>query len=163
MLTQHPKISAAWVIALASVIPPANAGVFQDGDIVMVQGAPGAIHYNSSPEHKGNGWLIGVEWQAQSNWLAGAAYFNNSFGQKCEYFYGGKAWPIGSSGVYVKLTGGLLLGYKDPYEDKIPFNNNGVAPGVIPALGYKKERFNVQLNVLGTAGLMITVGYDLLK
>ena len=163
MPTQYSRIRAAVVAMLAFLNQPAQAGVFQDGDTVMVQAAPGVIHYNSSPDHKGHAWLIGVEWQAPSHWLAGASYFNNSFDQKCEYLYGGKSWPMGFSSLYFKLVGGLLLGYKEPFENKIPFNHNGVAPGIIPALGYKKEKFSVQVNLLGTAGMMITVGYDGLK
>ena len=95
----------------------------------------------------------------------GAAYFNNSFDQKCEYLYFGKSWPLESidRNLYFKLTGGVLLGYKEPYENKIPFNHNGVAPGLVPALGYRFGDFNVQVNLLGTAAVMFTAGYDLFK
>lgn len=143
----------------------ARSDIFEEGGLLMLQAAPGVIHFNSDPEHTKYSWLVGLEWQSPSRWLAGASYFNNSFNQKCEYFYFGKSWPLDfiSDKVYFKLTGGLLLGYKEPYEDKIPFNNNGIAPGAIPSLGYKYGDFNVQLNLLGGAGLMFTVGYDLLK
>ena len=65
-----------------------------------------------------------------ARWLAGASHFNNSFDQKCQYLYFGKYWPLESidSNLYFKLSGGVLLGYKEPYENKIPFNHNGVAP-----------------------------------
>ena len=143
----------------------ARSDIFEEGDFLMLQAAPGVIHFDSDPEHTKYSWLVGLEWQSPSRWLVGASYFNNSFNQKCEYFYFGKSWPLDfiSDKVYFKLTGGLLLGYKEPYEDKIPFNNNGIAPGAIPSLGYKYGDFNVQLNLLGGAGLMFTVGYDLLK
>ena len=143
----------------------ARSDIFEEGDLLMLQAAPGVIHFNSDPEHTKYSWLVGLEWQSSSRWLVGASYFNNSFNQKCEYFYFGKSWPLDfiSDKVYFKLTGGLLLGYKEPYEDKIPFNNNGIAPGAVPSLGYKYGDFNVQLNLLGGAGLMFTVGYDLLK
>lgn len=134
------------------------------GNIVMVQGAPGMIHVNKNPEHVRYSWLVGVEWQHTSHWLAGYSYFNNSFGQKSQYIYGGYWWPIPAIGPnwYAKLTGGLLLGYKQPYEDKVPFNHKGKSPGAVPGLGYKMGRFNAQLNLLGGAGLMLTVGYDLI-
>lgn len=143
----------------------ARSDIFEEGDLLMLQAAPGVIHFDSDPEHTKYSWLVGLEWQSPSRWLVGASYFNNSFNQKCEYFYFGKSWPLDfiSDKVFFKLTGGLLLGYKEPYEDKIPFNNNGIAPGAIPSLGYKYGDFNVQLNLLGGAGLMFTVGYDLLK
>ncbi len=142
-----------------------EAGVFQENDLIMVQGAPTAIHFDKDDEHTDWSWLIGVEWQSDRRWLAGWSYFNNSFDQKCNYIYGGKQWSIDAlhPSLYVKLTGGVVLGYKEPYEDKIPFNHDGVAPGIVPALGFKYKRASVQMNLLGTAGLMFTFGFDVLK
>ncbi len=160
-----------WIALLTLLtVSQGRAGVFEDGDVLMLQAAPGAIHFNSDPEHAKYSWLVGLEWQSASHWLVGASYFNNSFNQKCEYLYFGKSWPLDFisdnalfKSLYFKLTGGLLLGYKEPYEDKIPFNNNGVAPGLVPALGYQYGDFNVQLNLLGGAGVMFTFGYNFLK
>lgn len=135
------------------------------GDVVMIQAAPDTIHFDPDPGHVKYSWLVGVEWQRPSRWLGGFSYFNNSFGQKSQYIYGGKWWPAHENGQgwYFKLTGGVILGYKEPYEDTIPYNHNGVAPGVIPALGFKVNRANLQFNLLGTNALMITVGYDLIR
>jgi hypothetical protein len=96
--------------------------------------------------------------------LYGFAYFNNSFAQKCQYYYAGYVWKLSDRypNWYFKLTGGLIYGYKKPYEEKVPFNKNGYSPGIIPSLGYKQDRWNIQLNTLGTAGLMFTIGYDIL-
>jgi hypothetical protein len=143
----------------------ARSSLFEEGDRIMLQAAPNVIHFNSDPEHADYSWLVGVEWQSASRWLAGAAYFNNSFDQKSQYFYFGKSWPLDFivNNAYFKLTGGLLLGYKEPYEDKIPFNHNGVAIAGLPALGYQYGDFNVQLNLLGTAGIMFTFGYDIIQ
>jgi hypothetical protein len=160
-----------WFFALALLtVGSARAGLFEEGDILMVQVAPDAIHFDPSPEHADWSWLVGLEWQSPSRWLVGASYFNNSFDQKCQYYYFGKSWPLDFisdndffKNLYFKLTGGILLGYKEPYENKIPFNHNGVAPGAVPGLGYKYGDFNVQLNLLGGAGLMFTFGYDLFK
>ena len=131
----------------------------------MIQASPDVIHFTSSPEHASHSWLVGVEWQQPSRWLAGYSYFNNSFGQKSHYGYVGYWWPLTEKhpNWYVKLTGGVILGYKEPYEDKIPFNHDGIALGVIPALGFKMDRFNAQVILLGTAGIMVTVGYDLVR
>ena len=132
---------------------------------LMVQVAPDTIHFNPSPEHTKYSWLVGAEYIWPNRWLAGYAYFNNSFGQKSHYIYGGRTWRLSddvSRYWYLKLTGGVILGYRDPYENKIPFNNEGVGPGLIPGVGYQYDRFNVQLNLLGTAGLMFTFGYDLI-
>jgi hypothetical protein len=164
----HCKKSRAQIrVAVLALIAAssAQASIFEEDDLLMLQVAPGAIHFNPDPDHAKHSWLVGLEWQSSSRWLVGASYFNNSFDQKCEYFYFGKSWPLEfiSSNVYFKLTGGLLLGYKEPYENKIPFNNDGVAPGVVPALGYQYGDFNAQINALGGAGIMFTFGYNLIK
>ena len=169
---RYPKIrELLWFVILTLLAAgSARSSIFEEGDVLMVQAAPDAIHFNPSPEHADYSWLVGAEWQFPSQWLVGAAYFNNSFDQKCQYYYFGKSWPLDLisdneylKNMYFKLTGGILLGYKEPYEDKIPLNNNGVAPGIVPGLGYKFGDFNVQLNLLGGAGLMFTFGYDLIK
>lgn len=149
---------AGCCIAIAA-IPPAAAA---DRDIVMIQAAPAVIHFSSDPAHADWSWMVGIEWQRPSNWLLGFSYFNNSFNQKSQYYYGGYVWNPSDRDPnwYLKLTGGLLYGYKEPYENKVPYNHNGYSPGIVPAVGYKWERWSMQLNLLGTAGLMISMGYD---
>jgi hypothetical protein len=150
------------VMASAFCAPAADKG-----GQVMVQFAPGTVHYRSSEDYADSStWLVGAEYQRSDRYLAGYAYFNNSFGQKSHYIYGGRSWAFGvedRSFWYLKLTGGLIIGYRDPYQDKLPFNHNGVAPAIIPGLGYQFDRFNAQANVLGAAGLMFTFGYDLFR
>lgn len=135
------------------------------GNILMIQAAPGMVHFHSNPQHVRYSWLVGAEWQHHSRWLGGYSYFNNSFGQKSHYLYAGHWWPISGNDPtwYVKLTGGALAGYKKPFDNKIPYNHNGIAPGIVWGLGYKMNRFNLQLNMLGTAGFMVTAGYDLVR
>jgi hypothetical protein len=159
-----------WFVALAAVAPPVAADTTRldsassDG-VLMIQAAPGVLHFHPDPEHTDYSWLVGAEWLYSSRWLAGFSYFNNSFGQKSQYYYGGRWWRISESDPnwYFKLTAGVIAGYKQPYEDKIPYNHNGIAPGIIPAIGYQVNRFNIQLNFLGTSALMVTVGYDLIR
>src|SRR5688572_13677267 len=57
------------------------------GSILMIQAAPTAIHFQTSPDYSGTPWLVGAEWQHPSRWLAGYSYFNNSYDQKCHYLY----------------------------------------------------------------------------
>ncbi len=64
-------------------------------------------------------------------------------------------------GRSVNFSGGVIVGYRKPYEDKIPFNHRGVAPAIVPGIGYQIGRFSLQMNVLGVAGLMFTLGYDI--
>lgn len=141
------------------------ANLFGPGDIVMIQAAPNVIHFQNNPEYTDLSWLVGIEIERPSRWLGGFSFFNNSFGQKSQYLYGGKSWRLSEtySNLYFKLTGGVIHGYKGKYEDKLQFSQNGFAPAIIPGLGYKFDRFNVQINTLGSYGMMITVGYDLIR
>jgi hypothetical protein len=42
-------------------------------------------------------------------------------------------------------------------------NHGGLAPAVIPGIGYQYQRASAQLVFLGTAGLTLTFGYDFWK
>jgi hypothetical protein len=133
---------------------------------VTILGSPKVVHFDPDPEHVDWSWLIGIEWKKpDSRWHFGFSYFNNSFGQKSQFYYTGYSWKLGENypNWYLKLSGGLIYGYKEPYEDKVPFNHNGYSPGLFPALGYKWDRWSFQLVTLGTAGAMITVGYDVIR
>ena len=74
--------------------------------------------------------------------------------------YGGYRWrPFTSlQPFYVKLTAGLVHGYSGEYQDKIPFNNSGIAPVIVPSLGYCINRFCSELVIFGGAGLLLTFG-----
>lgn len=148
--------------ALLSCTSIAHADVFTDGDRVMLQAGPFVYHRRNDTDYNDLPLLIGVEWESPSHWELGASYFRNSYYQPCLYVYIGKRWFLSSAegGVYVKLTGGPLYGYKDAHEDKIPLNYRGVGIGVIPGIGYQYQRAHAQLVILGTAGLMVTIGYD---
>ena len=143
----------------------AHADVFADGDHVMLQAGPYVYHRNYDPNHNNEPRLVGVEWESASRWELGASYFKNSFYQPCMYIYAGRRWFLRSpdNGLYFKLSGGPLYGYKEPYEDKIPVNDNGFGLAILPAIGYQHRRANAQLVILGTAGLMLTFGYDFWK
>src|SRR5450759_3423341 len=121
---------------MTAVVPALGADATEpvpapSGDVLMIQAAPGDIHFDSDPAHAKYSWLVGAEWQRQAHWLAGYYYFNNSFNQKSHDLYAGRWWPLSENGTgwYVKLTAGLIVGYREPYENKIPFNHNGIAPG----------------------------------
>ena len=120
-------------------------------------------HYSSSDDHEGPPILGNLELNSPNDWLFGFSLFNNSFGQASQYLYAGKKWrlPKIQKYLHVKLTGGVVHGYKDEFEDKIPYNNNGWAPGIIPSIGFKKDRWAIDLVALGGAGLLFAVGYDI--
>jgi len=124
--------------------------------------SPYTLHFRPSEEHK-TVWAIGVERQRDDGWLAGATYFRNSFGQPSGYLYVGQRYRglFDRPPLYFQWSAGLMYGYKDKYEDKVPLNSNGFAPGAVASLGWQFDRhFSAQLNLLGDAGLMLQLSYD---
>jgi hypothetical protein len=126
------------------------------------------VHFHPDPNHVNQQNLINVDYRFDSHkwggqWLAGVAIFDNSFGQPSQYVYGGwLARPFESAQpFYFKITAGVLNGYKPPYDNKIPFNDSGVAPGIVPSFGYCYHRFCSELVLFGTAGAMLTLGATL--
>ncbi len=116
-------------------------------------------HYDPEPDHNNDQNMLGFENELEDTRLWGFAMFDNSFGQESQYLYVGKKWrAFQSDRWYYKATGGLLHGYKEPYEDKIPLNDLGVAPVIIPAIGYRNKTFFAEFIQLGLAAGMITVG-----
>jgi hypothetical protein len=118
-------------------------------------------HYDPDPDHVNDQKMLGLEFQTGNKRLWGLAMFDNSFGQDSQYLYLGKKWRAFSSDRwYYKLTGGLLHGYKEPYDDKVPLNDLGVAPAIIPSLGYRHKSFYAEFIQLGLSAGMITVGFS---
>ncbi|MBC7856539.1 MAG: hypothetical protein IAF94_24170, partial [Pirellulaceae bacterium] len=101
---------------------------------------PYVFHFHNNPDHNNKPWLTGLEWDRANSWIDfGAVFFHNSFNQPSVYAYVGKRWFPGDDeqGFYVKLTGGPLYGYRGQYEDKVPFNQDGLALAIIPGIGYQ--------------------------
>jgi len=116
-------------------------------------------HWNPSPEHNNHQKMLGLELHMKNRWLFGLTSFDNSYDQRSEYLYAGYPWSLfGSSHWYFKLTGGLMYGYKEPYEDKIPFNGLGVAPVIMPTFGFRWRSLVTELNIGGTAVINVTAG-----
>jgi hypothetical protein len=129
-----------------------------EGDRWHLNVSPYSYHFSRNPEHR-YVWLVGAERERTNGALTGVSYFSNSFGQPSVYFYpwGGVTKNfMGVNHLFAKWTAGLLYGYKEPYENKVPFNYNGFSPAFIPALGWEfDEGKQVQVNIFGTAGLML--------
>jgi hypothetical protein len=175
---------AAWAQSAPAASPPVTVPTGTDasagGSSVpsatteAAQGEPGTArwyvqtsvhtrHFRPSPEHHNTQQLINVERIRADGWLAGAAVFHNSFGQPSQMLYLGRRWhPLERfPEMHVKLVAGVLHGYKGEYRDKIPFNRSGVAPVVLPAIGWTYKRFASELIVFGNSGLLFTLGYHL--
>ena len=117
-------------------------------------------HYDPDPDHVNDQNMIGLEVQTTDNRIFGLSLFDNSFGQESEYLYAGyKYRAFNSDQWYFKLSGGLIHGYKEPYEDKIPLNDLGVAPAIVPTIGVQYKNFAAEFSQLGLAAGMITAGF----
>jgi len=131
------------------------------GDRHFVIASPYTMHYSDNEEDGGHDyvWLLGFERERENGWLTGLAYFSNSFGQPCVYYYPwGKTYTNFAKveGLFVKWNAGIVYGYVEPYEDKVPFNYRGFTPALFPSIGYRsKNDFQTQINMLGNAGLML--------
>jgi len=143
-----------------------------------VQTSLWTTHFDSKPYHNNQQRLIGVErfgtnlaTNAIQNHsrlfdsaspLAGATIFKNSFHQSTGYAYIGFRQPlIGDhhNNLYVKLTSGVMHGYRGEYRDKIPFNRFGTSVVVIPSAGVQIRRISAETVLFGAAGVMLNVGY----
>ncbi len=136
------------------------------GDQLRVSYGPWAYHFNHSSEHVRYNHLVALElltprwtvWGAARTQI-GFAAFDNSFGQFSQYLYVGQEWdlmPLWGGHLVLSVTAGLLHGYKEPYQDKIPFNRYGVAPVAVPALAWRYGRFSLGASVLGANGFLFS-------
>ena len=115
--------------------------------------------YHFSKEWHTDVLLVGLERHREDNWLWGGALFRNSFGQPSGTVYVGYQWSnlFGVSALYFKLVGGVMYGYVDEYEDKVPFNHNGFSPIILPGIGYRlTPKDALQVIALGGNALMFS-------
>ena len=155
------RISVALIVAHlagAAFAQSASAAQPRDGNLLSFQFSPYTRHNTFDEAHK-NVWAVGLEREHPNGKLDGVSLFRNSFGQPSAYLYpwGGVYRSIGGiQPLSFKWTAGLLYGYKDPYEKKVPLNYRGFSPGAIVSLAYEiKPGWSAQINVLGTAALML--------
>lgn len=150
-------------LACALVIESAcvEAETDQDAARWLLQTGLYGRHYGSRPDLNEDYRFLGLEYHWPARWLAGGAVFRNSFDQPCQMLYGGKLWrPLEERAplLHLKLVGGLVHGYKGEHEDNIPWNEHGVAPMILPAVGVSGKRFSSELVFYYRAGFLVTVG-----
>jgi hypothetical protein len=167
------RMSTLTLLGLSA--PGAQAEWLASGDQARVIYGPTAYHFSPSDEHVKYNHLVAGEllsrrwtyWGADRS-IIGFAAFDNSFGQFSQYAYVGQEWDlarVGGGQVFINVTAGLLHGYKEPYQDKIPFNQLGIAPAIVPTLGWRYGSVSAAISLLGTNGLLAMVGwtFDLKK
>lgn len=154
------NIFACLLLATGLLLASANA-VAMDIKEWRFQTSLYTKHWDPDPEHVNNQKLLNLEFETTTKWIYGFAWFDNSFGQPSQYLYAGYSWKLfRTDWAYFKLTGGFLHGYKDEYEDKIPLNQLGIAPAIIPTLGVRYKRVFSEIQIAGTAAVTITAGFN---
>ena len=130
----------------------------KSGDQWSLIASPYTMHFHPSKEHE-YVWLVGAERERADGAITGAAYFSNSFGQESAYIFPwGQVYRnvLDQPQLYVKWTAGMLYGYRGKYEHKVPFNNGGFSPAIVPALGWEfASKQQIQFNLLGFNGMML--------
>lgn len=154
------RIAAGLIVAHlagAALAQQNSAATTGGGSKLSFQISPYSLHFSPSEEHE-NVYMVGLEREHANGKVDGFTLFSNSFGQPSAFLYpwGGVYHNIwGIAPLSFKWTAGLLYGYKEPYENKVPLNHKGFSPGGILALAYKFESgWTAQVDLLGTAGLM---------
>lgn len=133
---------------------PSLAAPFEGWELSF---SPYTYHFNN--EWHSDVFLVGLERHLGNNWLWGGALFRNSFGQPSGTAYFGYQWNnlFGVPALYLKLVGGIMYGYVDEYEDKVPLNSNGFSPVILPGIGYRlTPQDALQVIALGGNGLMFS-------
>ena len=147
--------------ALISLATTSWALDFGESRYYYFQTSVATTHFDPKPNHNNDQGLLNLELRSDTGLIAGAAYFRNSFYQPSEFVYLGRLYHGPGTGetVYAKIAGGLLHGYRGEYQDQIPFNKYGVAPAIVPALGFQARTLGGEVVVFGTAGAMLTFGF----
>lgn len=136
-------------------------------------------HFNPRPEHHNTQQFKGIERYGANYFsrelenaspslrtstpLLGFAYFRNSYDQGTVYAYTGYRKPLlynYEAQIYAKVTAGLIHGYRDRYRGRIPFNQLGIAPAVIPSVGVQYKRANMEMIFFSLSGVMLNIGYS---
>lgn len=125
--------------------------------------SPATLHYHYSEDHR-RVYMVGLEKQHAGGFVAGGTWFRNSFGQPSAYVYAGRRFDNFTpyAPLFAQLTAGVLYGYKPPFENKVPLNNNGFSPGAVASLGWQFTPIvSAQLNFLGNSALMLQFSADI--
>jgi len=156
-IMKYPLRAAACLVIVAPIAcTPANA--IADEGFWYLQGSVYTRHFGNNQGYNNHQDLIGLERNLASGVIAGAATFRNSFSQRSWYAYAGKRFDLPESPIYFKLSAGLIHGYKGKYRDKLPLNQWGIAPAIIPGVGAHWGPVAGEVVLLGLAATMVNVG-----
>lgn len=119
--------------------------------------SPHTHHWTDSEDHRPV-VNVSLSQRLPNQRFRGLSLFTNSFGQPSAYAFVGKSWPgfiAALPNVYASVSAGIIYGYVDEFQDKVPLNVGGFSPAIIPAIGVRlSPRAAVEVHILGTAALM---------
>jgi hypothetical protein len=161
--------AAAVLIAGAMLAGVAAAQGPAAGDGIRLAYTPRVFHVTQDDDYVDWNHVVALEWLTPRHTVWGAdrthfgvALFDNSYGQFSQSVYAGLEWDwtraLGGE-VFVALSLGLVHGYKEPYEDKLPLNNAlGVGLTLVPAIGWQRGALGFAASLSGSA-LALRISY----
>lgn len=155
--------SAVWATTVSTAERLTSLEAWRGPAYWRIAVSPFSYHWRPSEEHK-SVYAVGLERQYADRWLLGGSAFSNSFGQPSAYAYVGRRYEdlLGQPELFFQWSAGLMYGYVDEYQNKVPMNVNGFSPGALISLGWQANRhWSFTLHALGDAGVMFQIGYDL--
>jgi hypothetical protein len=163
----------ALVLAAALSMTASQAALAQQqaaGDQLRISYAPKAFHFTQDDEYVDWNHIVALEWLTPRHrfWgadrsLVGFSLFDNSYGQFSQSVYAGLEWDwtrAGGGEVFLALSAGLVHGYKEPHEDKLPLNSAlGIGLTVVPAIGWQRDGLGFAASLVGSA-ITLRISYS---
>jgi hypothetical protein len=137
---------------------PPSAGA----DGLRVAYTPRVFHVTQDDDYVDWNHVVALEaltprhtfWGADRTYF-GVSVFDNSYGQFCQSIYAGLEWDwtqAWGGAVFLSLSSGLIHGYKEPYENKLPFNKAlGVGLTLVPAISWQRDALGFAASLNGSA------------
>jgi hypothetical protein len=155
------KAIALLAVPLAIVlVVPAPPALASEG--VRVAYTPRVFHVTQDDDYVDWNHVVALEfitprhvfWGADRTHF-GASVFDNSYGQFSQSIYAGLEWdwrPALGGELFYSLSPGLIHGYKEPHEDKLPLNKAlGVGITLVPAIGWQRDALGFAVSLNGSA------------
>jgi hypothetical protein len=166
--TRERSIIAFGLLLAGALFAPAGSFAQQQADSPAelthrwyVQGGA-YMHYDEEDDYEGPPVFGGVEYLLSPKNHIGLSLFQNSFGQFSQYLYFGRLFHPWESrpNLHIKLTGGIVYGYHEPNHSTLPIRwGDAWGAGVVPSIGYRKDRWGVDVALLKESGLLFLAGW----
>lgn len=159
---RRAMIAAMLMCVLGGLGGAPRAEVLGDEDRIRIAYTPRVFHLSSNRNYVDWNHIVALElitprharWGADRSHF-GLSLFDNSYGQFSQSIYAGLEWdwkPALGGELFFSVSVGLVHGYREPYEDRVPLNSAlGVGVTVVPAIGWQRERLGAALSLPGSA------------